>query len=180
VQADKSFGEPVSKFIFKEFMNGLSFLHSNGIAHRDLKPSNILFGEEFTLKIADFGFVAQEKTTRDGLFQTYLGTPQYMAPEIHLILEGEEKGIPVQELRYESLPVDIFSAGIILFVLHIGFYPFIMAHMKDPIFNCIVYHGWEKFWDLFEKKTKQAINQDFKELVQGMLDPDPVTRLTAE
>lgn len=58
IQVEKSFGESVTKFLFKEFMNGVSFLHSNEIAHRDLKPSNILFGEDFTLKIADFGFVA--------------------------------------------------------------------------------------------------------------------------
>ncbi len=77
-----------------------------------------------------------------------------MAPEIHLILEGDKEGIPAHELRYESLPVDIFSAGIILFVIQIGFYPFITAQMKDPIFNCIVHNGWEKFWELFEKKKK--------------------------
>jgi serine/threonine protein kinase len=96
-----------------------------------------------------------------------------------LILEGENEGIPPQELRYEALPVDIFSAGIILFVIHIGFYPFVTAQMKDPIFSCIVYHGWQKFWDLFEKKTKKTINEDFKELIQGMLDPEPVNRLTS-
>ena len=58
IEVEKSFGESVSKFIFKEFMTGLSFLHENDIAHRDLKPANILFDQEHTLKIADFGFVA--------------------------------------------------------------------------------------------------------------------------
>ncbi len=50
-----SFPEEVCRYYFKELLDGLDYLHKNGIAHRDIKPENILFDSECTLKIADFG-----------------------------------------------------------------------------------------------------------------------------
>lgn len=88
-----------------------------------------------------------------------------MAPEILMMPELREENVPSEELLYEALPVDIFSAGVILFVTHIGFFPFMTAEMKDPIFSCIVNQGYEKFWALFESKTNRNFNDDFKELV---------------
>ena len=48
--------EPVCRYIFKKIIGALAFCQSQGYAHRDLKPENILFGEDFELKLADFGF----------------------------------------------------------------------------------------------------------------------------
>ena len=60
---------------------GLNYMHNEGIVNRDLKLDNMLIAEDFTIKIADFGFAARiEKIGKGGL-----GTPGYMAPEI---LEG--------------------------------------------------------------------------------------------
>jgi len=59
--------------------------HRAGVAHRDLKPENLMLDSNFNLKIADFGFAAPvEGRDQTGFLSTPLGTPNYMAPEIHL------------------------------------------------------------------------------------------------
>ena len=89
-----------------------------------------------------------------------------MAPEIHMIPAlKDEAEVTEADLKYEAKPVDIFSAGVILFVTHVGFFPFMTAEMRDPIFSTMVNEGWAKIWELFEVKTKKSYTQDFKELV---------------
>jgi len=62
----------------------LEHLQENGIAHRDMKPENLLFGDNFLLKIADFGFATMlAGKDGSGYNKTILGTESYMAPEIH-------------------------------------------------------------------------------------------------
>ena len=65
-------------------LKAIAFIHSKGFAHRDLKPENILLDKNYNIKIVDFGF-ACDKKGRDGMGnnRTYVGTPEYMAPEIH-------------------------------------------------------------------------------------------------
>lgn len=65
-------------------IEGLSYLHNQGICHRDMKPENLLYDDDFILKIADFGFAkAISGDNGDGLLKTILGTESYMCPEIH-------------------------------------------------------------------------------------------------
>lgn len=79
------FEEPLARYFFKQFMDGLQYCHTQGIAHRDLKPENLLYDENYDIKIADFGFSAPiAGRVGDGYLETKLGTLSYMAPEIHL------------------------------------------------------------------------------------------------
>lgn len=101
-----AFSDKISRYYFKQMMNGLKYMHSAGVAHRDLKPENIMLTEDFTLKIADFGFAAPiDGRDQSGFLTSVLGTESYMAPEIHL------------HKPYTGAGVDLFAAGIILFIM---------------------------------------------------------------
>jgi len=93
-------------------MNGIQSVHKQGLAHRDLKPDNLLLSNEFVLKITDFGFstMLQDPSGNRNL-RTVLGTDGYMAPEVYI---GS----------YEGKKVDIFAAGVILFIMYSGNFPF--------------------------------------------------------
>jgi serine/threonine protein kinase len=65
---------------FKNLLEGLSFLHHNGVFHRDIKPENVLLTADLQLKIADFGFSKHIGTTHMGIAKTRLGTEPYMSP----------------------------------------------------------------------------------------------------
>ena len=87
-------------------MEGLSYCHSKNICHRDLKPENLLLDNDFNLKIADFGFGSSiEREGQNGVLTTTLGTPNYMAPELH------------KNRQYDGKAIDIFAAGVILFIM---------------------------------------------------------------
>ena len=67
--------EATARYFFKQLLDGLGFMHGQGIAHRDLKPENLMLDKDFTLKIADFGFAAPvQGRDASGMLQTQLGT----------------------------------------------------------------------------------------------------------
>ena len=127
VASSGRFKEPLARYYFKEFIAGLMHVHDNGITHRDLKPENLMLDENYNLKVADFGFAAPV-LGRDGVsgtLHTYLGTSNYMAPEIH------------QRLPYQGPSVDLFAASIILFIMVAQHPPFNRAMPNDPFYNCL-------------------------------------------
>jgi calcium-dependent protein kinase len=105
----------------KQILSSINFLHSNNIAHRDLKPENFMFdsrGADSDLKLIDFGLSNKFSNKRDSKssMDTLVGTPYYVAPEV---------------LRGSYGPkCDIWSAGVIMFVLLSGHYPFAGEEIK--------------------------------------------------
>ena len=72
-------GEDAGRYLFKQLVDSMKYMHSRGVVHRDLKIENILFDQNMHLKVADFGFATYRNV---GQLKSYRGTMTYMAPEI--------------------------------------------------------------------------------------------------
>ena len=156
------FEEKYARHYFNQLLSGLNHIHASGFAHRDIKLENLMLDDQFNLKIADFGF-ADIIQGRDcsGKLEGKMGTLGYMAPEIHL---GE---------AYSGQSVDLFAAGIILFVLLTRRVPFTRAHPSDPHYYLLVTNP-EKFWASHAEAEDGAdiYTQEFKDLFEKMLSFD--------
>ncbi|KNA07470.1 hypothetical protein SOVF_171570 [Spinacia oleracea] len=147
----------VARKYFQQLISAVEYCHSRGVYHRDLKPENLLLDENENLKVTDFGLSALADTRKqDGLLHTTCGTPAYVSPEVIL-----RKG-------YDGAKADIWSCGVVLFVLLAGYLPF-----QDP--NLMeMYRKIGKA----EFKFPTWIPSDARRLLFKILDPNPKTRIS--
>lgn len=121
----------------------------------------MLLGKNFDLKIADFGFAAPiDGKDGSGNLETFLGTLNYMAPEIHL------------RTPYDGKAVDVFAAGVILFMMVSAHQPFETAEPHDPYYKCVAAHRSDIFWRVHSKNKPEGdafYSSEFKSLISGML-----------
>jgi serine/threonine protein kinase len=149
--------EETARKYFQQLISAVGFCHSRGVFHRDLKPENLLLDENGDLKVSDFGLSAvSDQIRQDGLFHTFCGTPAYVAPEV------------LGRKGYEASKVDIWSCGVILFVLMAGYLPFhdqnIMSMYKK------IYKG--------EFRCPRWFSPSLTRLLTRLLDTNPETRIT--
>lgn len=153
------FSEDLSRRYFQQMISAVGYCHSRGVFHRDLKPENLLLDENWNLKVSDFGLSAVTEQVRpDGLLHTLCGTPAYVAPEI-LAKKG-----------YEGAKVDIWSCGIILFVLNSGYLPFNDQNLM--VMYRKIYKGDFRF--------PRWTSPDLRRLISRLLDTNPETRITVD
>lgn len=154
----------LAHYIFSEVVEAISFMHAQGIVHRDIKPENVLLNHNYDVKIADMGFSAPFISKRSGrriALSAQLGSKGYHAPEI------------VTRNTYDE-SVDIFSLGVVLFILYAGFPPFRLARKGDWWFDKLRKHKYDHFWQSHEKRLK--FPEELKTLIIGMLQVDPKDR----
>ncbi|KAL2018401.1 hypothetical protein VTK56DRAFT_879 [Thermocarpiscus australiensis] len=119
IEADVGVQEDIAHLYFLQLIGGVSFMHSKGVAHRDLKPENILLSGSGNLKIADFGMATMfEYKGARKQSSTMCGSPPYIAPEVLQCARQDRKS--PDGAKYAADLVDIWSCGVILFVLLVG------------------------------------------------------------
>jgi len=130
--------DPVTaRTYFLQMMRGLKACHDVGIVHRDIKPQNLLMDGNFQLKLTDFGlsYLGREGAESNSIVMNthYVGTRGYQAPEL------------LKRDPYTKA-CDIFSAGVVLFILLTGYPPFEQAIKTDKWFSPLYKGDTEKFW----------------------------------
>ena len=106
---NKYLDEPEAVRIFRQIISAVGYCHEFKVCHRDIKPENILLDSVGNVKLVDFGMASREHN--EGL-QTSCGSPHYASPEIAL---GQ---------KYRGAQVDVWSCGIVLYVMLVGQLPF--------------------------------------------------------
>lgn len=170
IEADVGVKEDIAHLYFLQLVSGVSFMHSKGVAHRDLKPENILLSDRGNLKLADFGmatmfeYKGQRKTST-----TLCGSPPYIAPEILACGRADKKS--GSGAKYSPDLVDIWSCGVILFVLLVGNTPWDEPSSGSWEFQEYVRSGGHSTDALWER-----IPSDCLSLLRGMMSIDPKSR----
>ena len=146
--------EPESCLIFQQILSSIEYLHRLQIAHRDIKPENLLLDSTKRIKLADFGLSNQYKP--GNTLRTACGSPCYAAPEM------------VAGKKYCPLSVDIYSCGIVLYVMLTGNLPF--DHPNTTILYKKIMAG--------DYAIPETVSPQARELISGMLATDPRKRFS--
>ena len=155
-QPGKKLSERESAWILHQVLEGIKYCHEYDIAHRDIKMENIILDESLNAKIIDFGFSGLG--VKDKKLKAFCGTPSYMPPEI------------ITKKEYYGPAVDMWSIGILLYVMLCGYFPFRGGNEKE----------------LFREITigicsvPLCVSEAGKRLIVRLLRYDPDRRLTAE
>ena len=197
VKKRRKLSEKTAKFLFRQIILGIKYIHEQNIVHRDIKLENLLIDLNNNVKICDFG-IGRKLENKKQLLHDQCGTLMYMAPEI--LLSSKEKG-------YEGFPVDIWSAGISLYIMLSGTLPFNYKnkkkHKNNEEENDEDYNEEEEEESISSSKSKSKKNDDdnfelqynivYKEpkhiekisdeardLLKGLLNKDPKKRFTCD
>ena len=155
-----SFSEEDACKITKQILSAVCYAHQNGIVHRDIKPENILLeskSNDYSLKIIDWGSAAQFNK-KERLHEVD-GTSYYIAPEV---LNGD----------YDE-KCDIWSCGVILYILLCGYPPF-DGEKDEDIYKQVLTGKYD-----FPKEEWDHVSKEAKTLIKKMIEINPVKRISA-
>ncbi|XP_035944148.1 myosin light chain kinase 3 isoform X4 [Halichoerus grypus] len=144
----------------KQICQGVHYLHQHYILHLDLKPENILCVNQtgHQIKIIDFGLARRYKP-REKL-KVNFGTPEFLAPE-------------VVNYEFVSFPTDMWSVGVIIYMLLSGLSPF-LGETDAETMNFIVNCSWD-----FDADTFEGLSEEAKDFVSRLLVKEKSCRMSA-
>lgn len=145
--------------LMKSLLEGVAHCHRLGVAHRDIKPDNVLFDSAGNLKLADFGSAEWFGGGRS--LSGVVGTPYYVAPEVLMGREYDEK-------------VDVWSCGVILYIMLAGIPPF-YGDSAAQIFEAVVRANLR-----FPSRIFRNVSPSAKDLLRKMICRDASRRFSAE
>ena len=163
ITSSGSFSELSAAKVMKQLLSAVNYLHTNRIVHRDLKPENIMLTNEprdgnYEIKLIDFGasrnFIPGKKINK------FIGTSYYIAPEV-LKENYDEK-------------CDVWSCGVILYILLCGYPPF------NGNTNIDIYHNIQTQHPIFSGEEWEEITPEAISLIKNMLNKNPQKRFSAE
>eukprot|EP01124_Arcella_intermedia_P033787 TRINITY_DN8209_c0_g1_i1.p1 TRINITY_DN8209_c0_g1~~TRINITY_DN8209_c0_g1_i1.p1 ORF type:complete len:867 (+),score=202.01 TRINITY_DN8209_c0_g1_i1:1-2601(+) len=183
----KKFTENDAKEVIRMVLEGVEYIHAQGIIHRDLKPENLIWLDDpstgkKTLKIIDFGFA---RFSNESAKESTSGTLGYKPPEVI----SPSLNIP------QSTKSDMWSIGVISYILLCGFPPF-FSFSEDASDDWRL--SSSPFWTLFNEKTDELVNsitlgtyafpptfwdsvsENAKDFVRNLLKVSPEQRMSAE
>ncbi|XP_011622470.1 CBL-interacting serine/threonine-protein kinase 24 isoform X2 [Amborella trichopoda] len=149
--------ERESRRYFQQLIDAVDYCHSKGVFHRDLKPENLLLDAQGNLKISDFGLSALPQQGVD-LLHTTCGTPNYVAPEV------------LSHNGYNGAAADVWSCGVILYVLMAGYRPFDETDLAN-LYRKI---------NVADFSCPSWFSAGARSLIHRILDPDPESRITIQ
>ena len=142
--------------VFTQILSSVKYCHSHGVVHRDLKAENLLLDCDNNIKLADFGF--SNFYSPNDLLSTWCGSPPYAAPEL---FEGKQ---------YVGPKADIWSLGVVLYVLVSGSLPFdgaTLQELRSRVVGC-------------QYRVPFFLSEQCEQLLKGLLVIDPERRLSLE
>nr|GLL40182.1 phosphoenolpyruvate carboxylase kinase 2-like [Ipomoea trifida] len=151
--------EPAAAAVLRPLISAIGCCHRAGVAHRDVKPDNVLFDAQGNLKLADFG--SAEWLGGGGRMSAVVGTPYYAAPEVLMRREYNEK-------------VDVWSAGVILYIMLAGVPPF-RGDTTTETFEAVLRANLR-----FPAKIFRSVSPEAKDLLRKMICRDVSRRFSAE
>lgn len=160
--------EVTSRGVFWQFVEAIGYMHTNKVIHRDLKPENVLVTRaklgpplSLSVKIADFGLSrVLKRVGEDNLGMTACGTMDFLAPEV---ITG----------NYDER-VDLWSLGVMLFMMLCGDYPFEISGVQD------LQPSRLKQQRIRTKDAWHLLSADAQDVVRGLLVVEPDDRLSIE
>jgi serine/threonine-protein kinase Chk1 len=172
IEADEGVGEDIAHVYFSQLVSAVGYMHSKGVGHRDIKPENMLLTADGNLKIADFGLATLfEYKGVTKLSTTFCGSPPYIAPEVISCSSKNQ----VKGSGYRPDLVDIWSCGIVLFVLLAGNTPW-----DSPTENSYEFHEYVATNARTTDELWQKLPVATLSLLRGMLNIDPNNRFSLE
>ncbi|MBA0811481.1 hypothetical protein Gohar_003378, partial [Gossypium harknessii] len=157
IASNGKLSEAEGRKFFQQLIDGVGYCHDKGVFHRDLKLENVLIDAKGNIKISDFGLSAlPQHIGEDGLLHTTCGSPNYVAPEV------------LANRGYNGATSDIWSCGVILYVILTGYLPF------DDRNLAVLYQK------IFKGDTRipKWLSSGARNMIKRILDPNPNTRIT--